>query len=175
MEEYRLYYLGRAYELSNDHAAARRALVALWQRNARAVIGDDAGQRLAALVAETGDFAGAARIDDALAARTDVPTTGAAARWGAIESHFVGGDVASILDAARTIAIKSPRAPQVADALAVHDHVVLDSLDRFDQIGRFDSEQSTARGAGGLNGATGVHEEDHVARVSGRGVDFGAG
>ena len=43
-----------------------------------------------------------------------------------------------------------------------------------DQIGRFDSEQSTARGAGGLNGASGVHEEHHVARVSGRCVDLSA-
>jgi soluble lytic murein transglycosylase-like protein len=119
VEEYRLYYLGRAYELANDHAAARRALGALWQRDARAVIIDDAGQRLAAFVAETGDFAHAARIDDVLAARTDVSATAAAARWSAIESHFVGGDVAAILDAARATAIESPRAPQVADALAV--------------------------------------------------------
>jgi soluble lytic murein transglycosylase-like protein len=119
VEEYRFYYLGRAYELANDHAAARRALEAFWQRDARAVIGDDAGQRLAALVAETGDFAGTARINDALAARSDVSTTSAAARWGAVEAHFVGGDVAGILDAARSTAIESPRAPQVADALAV--------------------------------------------------------
>ena len=119
VEEYRLYYLGCAYELANDHPAARRALGALWQRDPRAVIDDDAGQRLAALVAETGDFARTARIDDALAARTEVPTIGATARWDAIESHFVGGDVAALLNAARATAIESPRAPQVADALAV--------------------------------------------------------
>src|ERR1051326_304582 len=111
VEEYRLYYLGRAFELANDHTTARRVYAELWQRNPRAVIADDAAQRLAALYAEAGDFARAAEIDDALDA--------GAARWGAIESHFITGDIDGALNAARAMAIKNPRAPQAVDALAV--------------------------------------------------------
>jgi soluble lytic murein transglycosylase-like protein/tetratricopeptide (TPR) repeat protein len=111
VEEYRLYYLGRALELKNDHDAARRVYAELWHRNPQAVIADDAAQRLAALYAEAGDFAHAAEIYDALA--------GGAAQWGAIESHFISGDIDGALHAARETAIKSPRAPQAVDALAV--------------------------------------------------------
>jgi len=119
VEEYRLYYLGRAFELENDPNAARRVYAELWQRNPRAVIAGDAAQRLAALYAEAGDFARAAEVYDALAARADAPNTAAAARWGAIESHFAAGDVDGVLAAARAAVIKSPRAPQAVDALAV--------------------------------------------------------
>src|SRR5689334_19766345 len=51
VEEYRLYYLGRSFELANDPNAARRVYAELWQRNPRAVVADDIGQRLAALYA----------------------------------------------------------------------------------------------------------------------------
>jgi soluble lytic murein transglycosylase-like protein len=119
VEEYRLYYLGRAYELANDHGDARRVLAGLWQRNPQAVIADDAAQRLAAFYAEGGDFAGAANIYDAAAERSGVPNNAAAARWGAIESHFINGDIDGALAAARATAIRSPRAPQAVDALAV--------------------------------------------------------
>ncbi|HEV8433896.1 MAG TPA: transglycosylase SLT domain-containing protein [Thermoanaerobaculia bacterium] len=119
VEEYRLYYLGRAFELSNDHNSARRVYAELWQRSPRAAIADDAAQRLGALYAEAGDFARASEIYDALAARTDVPNVAAAARWGSIEAHFTNGDVDGALEAARATAIKSPRAPQAVDALAV--------------------------------------------------------
>src|SRR5438270_9616981 len=119
VEEYRLYYLGRAFELKNDHGSARRVYAELWHRNPRAVIADDAAQRLAAFYAEAGDFGHAAEVYDALAARTDAPNTAGAARWGAIESHFMSGDIDGTLEAARATAIKSPRAPQAIDALAV--------------------------------------------------------
>src|ERR1043166_2530034 len=52
VEEYRLYYLVRAYELANNHLAARRVLAGLWQHGPRAVIADDAAQRLAGFYAE---------------------------------------------------------------------------------------------------------------------------
>ncbi|HEX7193055.1 MAG TPA: hypothetical protein VF381_15905, partial [Thermoanaerobaculia bacterium] len=119
VEEYRLYHLGRAYELADVRGAARGAYAELWQRQPRAVIADDVAQRLAALYAEAGDFADAAEVYDELAERTVAPNTAAAARWGAIESHFIDGDIDSVLDAARTTAIKSPRAPQAVEALAV--------------------------------------------------------
>jgi len=119
VEEYRLYYLGRAFELKNDRTSARRVYAELWQRSPRAVIADDAAQRLGALYAEAGDFTRASEIYDALAERSDVPNTAAAARWGAIESHFINGDIDGTLEAARATAIKSPRAPQAVDALAV--------------------------------------------------------
>ncbi|HEX3110050.1 MAG TPA: hypothetical protein VHU41_13230, partial [Thermoanaerobaculia bacterium] len=119
VEDYRLYYLGRALELNNDHNSARRVYAELWQRSSRAVIADDAAQRLAAFYAEAGDFVRASEVYDALAERSDVPNTAAAARWGAIESHFINGDIDGALEAARATAIRSPRAPQAVDALAV--------------------------------------------------------
>ncbi len=111
VEEYRLYYLGRAFELANDHADARRVYAELWQRGSHAVIADDAAQRLAALYAESGDFANAAEVYDSL--------DSGAARWGAIESHFITGDIDGVIEAARATAVKSPRSPQAADALGV--------------------------------------------------------
>src|SRR5947207_7677297 len=112
VEEYRLYYLARGHELAHNHDAARRTLDGLWQRGPHAVIADDLAQRLAGFYAEAGDYARSARLYDAVAARSDVPNTAAAARWGAIESHFINGDVAGVLAAARATAISSPRAPQ---------------------------------------------------------------
>src|ERR1700756_3389173 len=49
VEEYRLYYLGRAFELKNDPGSARRIYAELWHRHPQAVIADDAALRLAAL------------------------------------------------------------------------------------------------------------------------------
>ena len=63
VEEYRLYYLGRAFELKNDHGSARRVYAELWHRNPRAVIADDAAQRLAAFYAEAGDFDSAIQFE----------------------------------------------------------------------------------------------------------------
>jgi soluble lytic murein transglycosylase-like protein len=104
VEEYRLYYLARGHELANRHDAARRVLAELRQRGPHAVIADDAAQRLAGFYAEAGDFRNAADASDG---------------WGAIEAHFVDGDVAGVFAAALATAIKSPRAPVGADALAV--------------------------------------------------------
>jgi soluble lytic murein transglycosylase-like protein len=119
VEEYRLYYLARGYELANDHGSARRTLADLWERPAHGVIRDDLTQRLAGFYAEAGDYPSSAKMYDALAAQSDVPNAAAAARWGAIESHFISGDVAGAFEAARATAIHSPRAPQAVDALAV--------------------------------------------------------
>ena len=104
VEEYRLYYLARGHELANRHDAARRVLAELLQRNPRAVIANDAAQRLGAFYAEAGDFRNAADVSDG---------------WGAIETHFVDGDATGVFAAARATAIKNPRTPVGADALAI--------------------------------------------------------
>lgn len=104
VEEYRLYYLARGHELANRHDAARRVLAELWQRGPHAVIADDAAQRLAGFYAEAGDFRNAANVTDG---------------WRAIEAHFIDGDIAGVSAAARATAIKNPRAPVGADALAI--------------------------------------------------------
>ncbi|HEX3580559.1 MAG TPA: lytic transglycosylase domain-containing protein [Thermoanaerobaculia bacterium] len=111
VEQYRLYYLARAYELQNDPSAARRVYAELWQREPQAVIADDIAQRLAALYTQAGDFASAARVYDELA--------GGTAQWGAIASHFYDGDIDGAVSAAHAIAIKTPRVPQAVNALAV--------------------------------------------------------
>lgn len=119
VEDYRLYYLGRALIGANDAGKARRTLALLWQRASRAAIGDDAGARLSGLYFDGGDTRAAAATGDELARRTSVPNAAAAARWTAVEANLIRGDVAAALDAARLVAIRNPRAPQAGDALAV--------------------------------------------------------
>jgi soluble lytic murein transglycosylase-like protein len=119
VEDYRLYYLGRSLQQANDHPKARRTFALLWQRETHAVIADDAGARLAGLYAEIADARAAARVSEDLADRTSLPNNAAAARWGAVQAYLLRGDVAAALEASRSTAIRSPRAPQAADALAV--------------------------------------------------------
>ena len=117
VEEYRLYYLGSALQLSGDLARARTALAALWRRNPAFVLRPDATSSLGALYNVAGDWTHAATVFADGATHTADSNVAATARWNTIESSFARGDVATMLYAARNIAIKNPRAPQAPLAI----------------------------------------------------------
>ncbi|MEA2568549.1 MAG: soluble lytic murein transglycosylase [Acidobacteriota bacterium] len=118
VEEYRLWYLARAHELAGNADAARTTLALLWQRAPKMAARDEAGQKLGVLYANRADFRRAANVYSDLATSSD-PKNSATARWSYIESRFAQGDVASMLFAARNIAIKSPKATETGAAVAV--------------------------------------------------------
>ena len=119
VEQYRLYFLAQGHQLSGNRSSARLALAKLWARDANFVYLSDAGFNLAALYAGVADWRNAAATAASIAARTDVPAVAAVARWEAIEWRMYHGDLSGLLNDARKIVIKSPRAPQVTPALAV--------------------------------------------------------
>jgi len=118
VEEYRLWYLARAYELAGNADGARAALAQLWHRGPKMAARDDAGLKLGGLYAERADWRRAANVYSDVATSSD-PKNSAAARWSYIEARFAQGDVASILYAARNIAIKTPKAAEAGPAVAV--------------------------------------------------------
>jgi soluble lytic murein transglycosylase-like protein len=117
VEEYRLFYLAGAYQLAGDQPHARAAMATLWRRNPAFVLRADAGSSLGALYKSAGDWRHAAEVFANVAANAGDSNVGATARWNAIESSFARGDVASMLYAARNIAIRNPRAPQAPAAI----------------------------------------------------------
>jgi soluble lytic murein transglycosylase-like protein len=119
VEEYRLYYLANAHELTGNAAAARATLAQLWRRNPRMIHASDTGFHLAGLYAASGDASRSADVYTALARRADAPTVAAAARWNAVGQFLRAGDVAGALYNARDIVIHHPRADQAKDAAAL--------------------------------------------------------
>lgn len=119
VEEYRLYYLANAYQLTGDRAAARMTLARLWRRSPRMIYTNDVGFNLATLYAESGDVAQSAAVHAALARRADIPDVAANARWNAAMKRLYAGDIAGALYSARSIVIRHPRSPQAAHAIAL--------------------------------------------------------
>lgn len=119
VEQYRLYFLAQAHDMAGDAVAARRTIAGLWARSPKLVGWDDIGNRLATKYADAGDAHHAYAVAANIAERTDAPPVAASARWQCIQSALVAGDVAAALDAARRIAIQSPRATQAADAIEI--------------------------------------------------------
>lgn len=118
VEEYRLYYLATAYQQDGNIAAARRTFNDLWTRKPRMVLGDAAALNLAAMHVNSGAPEQAARVCSEVALHTDNPNLAAAARWEEVRQRLVIGDLAGAVNAAKRIALNSPRSPQVADAIA---------------------------------------------------------
>jgi len=116
VEEYRLYYLANAHELSGNAAAARLTLAKLWRRSPRLIHANDAGFHLANLYASAGDAAQSADVYAAIARNAAVPTVAASARWNATGQFLRAGDVAGALFSAREIFIHYPRSDQAKDA-----------------------------------------------------------
>jgi soluble lytic murein transglycosylase-like protein len=110
VEEYRLYYLAKAYGASKQDDLARITLARLMERHPRMALADDAGTTLGQLYATGGDWIHAG---DAYSA-----TATAAAQWGAVESRFYRGDIGGAFRAARDIIINEPNSEQAAQALA---------------------------------------------------------
>src|SRR5207253_10610785 len=80
---------------------------------------DEIGARLASLYLEAGDWEQASAIGTSVAGRSDVPGTAGASRWVVAQSAFAHGDLGALLDNARQITIRSPRASQAADAIEI--------------------------------------------------------
>jgi soluble lytic murein transglycosylase-like protein len=117
VEEYRLFYLGSAYQIAGDLTRARTTLAALWRRNPAFVLRPDSTASLGALYKAAGDWTHASAVFADIATHTADSNVAATARWNTIESSFARGDVATMLFAARNIAIKNPRAPQTPLAI----------------------------------------------------------
>ncbi len=119
VEEYRLYHLAHGYQLAGLPARARSTLMKLWKRNPKLVYATEAGLNLANMHAAAGSVNQARTTYREVARRTDSPAQAASARWLELENSFIAGDIANVLESARLIAIRSPRAPQVAAGIAV--------------------------------------------------------
>lgn len=118
VEEYRLYYLAMGFQLAGNHPAARTTLATLWSRKPRLVYADDAALNLANIHAASGAPQQAADVYGSLAPRTDNPNIAGVARSLEISQRLAIGDLAGAVHAARRLVIASPRAPQVAGAIA---------------------------------------------------------
>lgn len=112
VEEYRLYYLANAYEMSGNAAAARATLAKLWSRKPRLVQAVDAGNKLGVLYTAAGDWNRAAEVYSAM---SDQP----AARWNVVTARLHNGDVAGAYLAARSLIIDQPASDQADDAIAL--------------------------------------------------------
>lgn len=116
VEEYRLYYLANAYQLTGDTTAARRTLSRLWQRKPKLIYREDVGFNTAALYAGRGALREAAEVYGTLAAEADDPNVEAVARWEYIQLKLAVGDPVAALHAARNIVIQNPKSAQASDA-----------------------------------------------------------
>ena len=118
VEEYRLWFLGQAQAQNHDHPGARVTLAQLWARNPRGLERDDAGNTLASLYAEGGDYRHAYDTALAVASQASSSDNGGNARMSAMQSAMAAGDVSAVLFAARSLAIKNPASPPAGDAVA---------------------------------------------------------
>jgi soluble lytic murein transglycosylase-like protein len=119
VEQYRLYYLARGYELAKNAEAQRVTLASLRTKSPALVVWPDAAGKLAELYANAGDWPRAAFIAQSLASHADAPANvSAAARWEAFEWRLYQGDLSGALVAAREVVVKAPGSPQAASALA---------------------------------------------------------
>ena len=119
VEEYRLYYLAHAYELTGNSAAARVTLAKLWRRSPKLIHAKDVAFNLANLYDAAGDWHRAEAVYAALARRPDAGPVAPTARLAAAQTRLNAGDVAGALFMARSIVIHNPRAKEAPDAVAI--------------------------------------------------------
>ena len=119
VENYRLYYLARAYELAGDVLARRLTLARLWEGDARLAVINDAGAALGGLYENAGDWSSAAVVYDTLATHATASAVAAPARWHAVEAAFASGDLASLLNTSRRLMIGNPLQEQATGAIAI--------------------------------------------------------
>lgn len=118
VEEYRLYYLANAYQLTGQDELARRTLMRLWERQPRLIYREDVAFHVGSLYTRAGAWHQAAEIYGTLAARSDQPAVEAAARWQYVKAKLADGDPVAAWVAARNIVIQNPKTAEAADALA---------------------------------------------------------
>ncbi len=119
VEEYRLFHLATSYDLEKNLPRARVTLAQLWSRRPALVYWPDAGRSLSAHYRLLGDWRHVAEVSEELAARATESNVAANARWSALESRFVEGDLGAVLLLSRSILIKNPRSRQAAGAVAI--------------------------------------------------------
>jgi soluble lytic murein transglycosylase-like protein len=119
VEQYRLYLLANGHQAAGDPKAARTALAKLWSLAPKLAYWEDAGFNLGGLYRNVADWDRSADVYGSIAVRSETPSVTATARWNVVEDRFVRGDIDAVLFSARNIAIKSPRAAQSGEALAV--------------------------------------------------------
>jgi len=129
-EEYRLWLLGQAQQLAKNAPQARATLAQLWVRGPKGVYRDDAGFALTSLYEEAGDYRHAFETAALLAADSTSSDNAAKARMSAMEAAMAAGDVAAVLFATRTLAIKNPASPPAGDAVAVVQSLTSLAADR---------------------------------------------
>jgi soluble lytic murein transglycosylase-like protein len=118
VEQYRLYYLATALQLSGQHLRARRVFAELWTQTPTLAYWHDVGFTLAGLYRDSGDWNGAAEVYEELAARAESTAVAANARSEAMRMRFYAGDPGAMALVARNMIVASGRAPQAADAVA---------------------------------------------------------
>jgi len=119
VEQYRLYLLANGHQVAGDRKSARTTLAQLWSMTPALAYWEDAAFNLAGLYRNVADWDRSADVYAGIAVRSETPSVTATARWNVIEDRFIRGDIDAVLFAARNIAIKSPRAAQAGDALAI--------------------------------------------------------
>src|SRR5258708_4739824 len=90
VEEYRLFHLAKAFELAKNATARRLLLAQLWALDPKIAVRDDAGNALAGLYADAGDWTNAAAVYQDLAAQTAAPEISSASRLALVKVSFAG-------------------------------------------------------------------------------------
>jgi soluble lytic murein transglycosylase-like protein len=119
VEEYRLFFLANGYQLAGNPRSVRMTLAELWARSPRLVYWSDAAFTLGGLYGAAGDWNHASAVYHVIASRSDQSSISANARWQYLTTRFAAGDVTAVLNTARDIAVKNPRAPQAGDAISI--------------------------------------------------------
>ena len=119
VEQYRLYFLANGFQVAGDKKSARLTLAELWDRAPHLVYWEDVGFNLGTLYAGVADWNHASDVYERLANRSESPPIAANARWQNLNTRFAAGDAQAVLNTARDLIVKNPRAPQAADAIAI--------------------------------------------------------
>ncbi len=119
VEEYRLFFLANGYQLAGNRPSTRKTLSELWSRSPRNVYWETAGLNLGGLYTAVGDWERAASVYHEIAQRSENSAVTAPARWQYLNTRFAVGNISAVLGTARDLAVKNPRSPQAADAIAL--------------------------------------------------------
>jgi soluble lytic murein transglycosylase-like protein len=119
VEEYRLFFLANGYQLTGNTQSVRTTLAQLWSRSPRLVYWSDAAFSLGGLYGAAGDWNHASAVYRVIASRSELSPVSANGRWQYLNTRFAAGDVTAVLNAAREIAVKNPRAPMAGDAISI--------------------------------------------------------
>jgi soluble lytic murein transglycosylase-like protein len=110
VEEYRLYYLATALQMTGAISDTRATLARLLARNPRFAYRQDAAFTLASLYSSVGDWRPASDVYAVLAGQADQQEVGGMVRGEYIKTKFYSGDVGAILFAAHRVMTDNPAA-----------------------------------------------------------------